>query len=688
MKHLSKHNQNGNHIKQIIVNSRKNQTSSKFYLTVSHTFSSASRISRYSYNSLPWAARKLIDIPVTVAQTIQHNIFPTILFTEGYHVFRQNFGFSRDKAANNLLLCGMILCTASKFFVNPWFDKEHEAIDAIWYKMGDKTIPNEEYYASFNAAIWEFTKALSALVSTQVLNGIFSSLLRQAITFKRQYELAQEWLSNFTAYGINAGNKSSGSEADNEKANLSAVKLFEDIEHQSALPSLWNTRINTIIDCLTACYALFTMSPTMVLSFYFVAVTLPRLLVISFAYSLTFNTLLSFFEGPAHILHQKLNQLKDLIIRQITNIDQNAELITFLEGEEFEEIKLLNLLNENRRQSIKHDLLDAVKDLIVNFITQFQWLFPILATIKDVRNGDIKQEEIGPCMTHYFRINAFMTWVKNNFEQLSAIEESVRRLALYEERIQAWNAKRVEIEKKVTDSNSNTIHFSGSIFADEKHVTLLARGNFTLPPRSITHIDAPSGCGKTTLFRIFRRIWGDFEGQCSLPKQKSAFLPSHVYVLGGDEPLFQTICYPINHKRLASKLGLMKNWLTKLNLPPHVINNLVNLPISNDEKANKNTIFNWMSSLSDGERKRIAFCNILLKLTTQEILFLVMDEPFKGIDFATQRVMVKLLKDVIASSNKNCTVLFSNHEHNHELNTHTLTVNKHTKKYKLDVRAL
>lgn len=692
-----------------------------------HSTTSSPRVSTSYYSALPMPIRALIYIPVTAAQTIQQNIFPSILFTEGSHVFRQNFGFSREKliggivlgtlilgspetivrnlflggmaivicsqsrekAVNNLFLYGMALCTISKFYINPWFDKEHEAINAIWFKMSDKTISDAEYFESFYATIWEFTKALSALVSTQVLNSIFSSILTQTIIFKREKEFIEGLFSHDSAYGVNATNRSSGSEADNEKANLNPVKLFEDIKDESALVLLWNTRINTLIDGLLACYSLFTMSPLVVLSSYFGIIALPRLLLVSFAYSLTFNTLLSFFEKPAEMLHRKLKQLKDIIIRQITNTYHNALLMTFLAGEKFEANKLLNLAEEQRRQSIKHDLLDSAKGFITNFLDNFQWLFPILATIRDVRVGNLKQEEVGPFMSYYNRLNELITWLKKNFELLDAIMQSIRRLALHEEHLKAWELERVEIEKKVTDSD--VISFSGSVFADEKHETLLAHGSFILEPGSITHFDAPSGSGKTTLFKVFRRIWGNFDGSspisttvasepCTLPKQKTAFLPSQVYVLGTDEPLFQTICYPVNHKKLTSNMSMLQEWLKLLNLPSRIYDNLTSFSFAEDEITNR-TIFNWMISLSDGEKRRIAFCNILLKLATQNIEFLILDEPFKDIDIPTQQIMVELLKSVITRFNPQCTVLFSNHGSNHELNTHTLAINEQTKEY-------
>ncbi|OAI50113.1 hypothetical protein AYO37_00480 [Opitutia bacterium SCGC AG-212-L18] len=636
--------------------------------------------------------RALWHIPVTVGGVIQRNVFPTILFTEGYKVMRQNFGFSKDKLINNFFLGGMIACTVSKFYVNPWFDEQHIAIDAVWLKMGDKTISHEEYYAEFYTAVWAFTKALSVFVSMEIFNQIFQSLVSEIITFNKQREFIDKWLSNDVAYGINVSKILSKKGVNNEKEavdeeihNLHPVKLFADIEKQNSILSLWNTRISTIIDCITACYSMLYISPSIVVPLYFGSIILPKLVVLCIGYSLIFNMLLILFEAPARAAFRKMNELQDSIIRQITNVDSHAESISFLGGEAFEGKKLLELLNKEFRHSIKYSVFDSVKQYIVNYMKNFEWLFPILATIESVRNGEMKQEMVGPCMHHNSRINSALTWAKDNFEKLHMIEESVRRLALYEERMQAWKVKCAIIQKKIVESKGK-VSFSGKIFADDQHKTILAQGDFTLVSGSISHFKAPSGSGKTTLFRIFRRIWGEFKGQCTLPKKEDIiFLPSKVYILGIDESLFQTICYPVKNKEMEQYKELVKKWMRELELPERICDNLGQLFL-NDENDNQEKIkrkfFNWVLSLSDGEAKRVAFCLVLLKLHTQKVKFLVMDEPFKGINAAIQQTMVNLFKRVRSKLNSQCTVLFSSHEaHNYGLNTHVLEIDKKTKEY-------
>ncbi len=634
--------------------------------------------------------RTIFNIPVNVAHVLQENILPKILLTEGYSVFNKNFGLSRDKMWNNLLLGGIVACTLSNFWINPWLDGEEESVTAIWHQATNTSIP--DYYPKFYSSLGRFALSLCAHVCAEVLEHIFGFLLSTAITFKSQHEFVLRWLSNFSAYGLNAHNFSSGSESDVEKANLNPVKLFMDIENQELLVSLWSSRINTIINCSTALYALYTMSPTVAINFYLFSIIVPKFIALSFAYSMSLNVILMLFERPMHYFYEKMNHFKDRLIRQITNVDTHAELISFLGGEEFEAKKLLQLLEIERKNALKYDFLNAIRMSIEVYQKHFEWVVPIVASIEAVRNGTMKQEIVGPLMNNYVRVNMFLMWAKQNFQKLEKVEVSAQRLKLYEERLKAWQVEREEIDTKIIDSKK--ISFSGSIYTDKAKNTLLAKGDFVLPAGSITHIDAPSGSGKTTLIRIFCGLWNDFDGICFLPKTQSIFIPSQPYILGPDEPLFQTVCYPKKFeegnnavdKDVEEHIKFVKTLFEALELPERIYDNLIKIPMSANEDVKTINVANWMTSLSDGERKRIAFVNALLKLKTHSIKYLVMDEPFKGIGYTVQIKMVELFRELIKkdSLSAGCTILYSNHEQNHGLNTHVLRTEKVSKKFNLE----
>ncbi|PWU07459.1 MAG: hypothetical protein C5B43_00280, partial [Verrucomicrobia bacterium] len=478
-----------------------------------------------------------------------------------------------------------------------------------------------------------------------------------------------------------------------EKANLNPIKLFIDIENQEKLVSLWISRVETIVGCITALRMLNKMSPPLVISLYFTSLVLPRLLVINLIYTMSVNGTMMLFEKPMHYFFKKMNHLKDKLIRQITNVDVNAELISFLKGEEFELKKLFQLLEDERKNALKYDFLNSIRKSIEIFIEHFEWLVPILAAIKLIRSGEMNQEVVGPILDNFIRISRCLTWAKRNFQDIEKLEESARRSKLYEEPLSKWQEMRISINKKLI--NSEKIFFSGTLYADNEKKNNLAEGIFELPKNSITLFDAPSGSGKTTLFRVFCGLSNNLKGWCSLPKNKTVYLPSQPYILGPDEPLLQTIFYPqkfnpgqdVTDEITKENIEFVKEILKELNLPERVYNELISIPNSSNNGVNTLNVANWLTSLSDGERKRVVFANIFLKLKRQSIKFLVMDEPFKGIDLQTQIIIVNRLKNTIhkkKSKSAGCTILYSNHESNHELNTHILKIDPKTKKFQLE----
>lgn len=603
--------------------------------------------------------------PALAARTIQEIFFPSILFTEGYKFFKNNFGFRREFLANNILLASIALCSASKIWVNPWFDIKHEGLNDAWNAVTDKEITDENFYSQFYGSIGPFMLSLATQIAIYQANYILQVVLKSKITAKRNEEFACRLFSENTAYGIQL-TKLVDSEESNEKVNLSFYKLTRDIEHCDSLLDLWISRINSIIDCATAYITLARVSPPITLNFFLFSITAPMLLVASIIYSFTFNTLMSFLEVPLERIYQKTNQLKDVFITSISQISSKAEHISFLQGEQYDRQKLLNQFETRRSWDLKYEYSYLVKTIIDTFIRNCEWLIPILFAIKEVRDGSMKKSQMGPAMHNFAHVNNFFTWTKDNFNTFSMIKESVRRLQLFEERLLAWSKMIKEISKK--RSEGAFLKFDGSIYAEDTPSSLLATGKFNLPQGSITHFDAPSGTGKTTFFRTLGGFWPHFKGTCELPINSTEFLPSVPYIL--DEPLFQTVTYPVLASELLDKKVLVKEWFKRLGLTGHVD------ALDQSEEVDEDQPNNWSISLSDGEKKRLAFINILLKLHTKKVTFLILDEPFKGIDFDTQAAMIALLQEAIGQGapSEGCTLLYSDHEKKHTINTHTLTV--------------
>lgn len=629
------------------------------------------------YRVMTTPVRMLLSIPVTAFKVVQENVFPEILLTEGHYILRNHFGFSRDKMLNNAILGGMLSFSLVNLWINPWLDEKHAEIDAIWYKAPNMSIPNDEYMAEFYSATLKFAGVLGLHVLCEIGNHICEFLLKTAITLKSQIAFVREWLTNDSAYGVKTHNVFSGTERDEEKANLNSVNLFQDLENTGDLTiASINSRINTIVDCGTAFSMLAMMSPSIALELFGFRIILPQLIVLSFIYSMVINVALMIFEKPMNYCYERMQHYKDKLIYQIINVEKNAELISFTKGAENEEDILLRLLNIEYNHARKYEGINASRLAFEVAIKHFEWLVPIFAIIPLVRSGILSQEMVGPIMSNFMRVSLFLMWSKHNFQNLQKLIVSKLRWSLFQERMKAWKIKRDEIEKKIFDSD--TISLKGSIYLDEDKKNIIGKGEINLTSGSITHFNAPSGTGKTTVLRCLCGLH-DFDGKITLPREYTVFLPSQPYILRAAEEI---------QKILKSKpeiIDYIKIVFEKLNMPDRVIKGLMQIPVSSNQDINNLNTASWMDTLSDGEPKRVAFALLLFRLKTEKILFANLDEPFKGIDLPTQIIMVELLRDAIAKlehegipdgPSAGCTILFSNHEQNHGLNTHVLTIDE------------
>lgn len=626
------------------------------------------------YRVISAPVRVLFSMTVKACNIVKENIlFPDILLTEGYQVLRNNFGFSRDKMWNNAVLGGMLSFSLANLWINPWLDEQHAEVDAVWYQVTNRSIPDEKYMVEFYSATLKFAAVLGLHVACELGNLICEFLLKTAITLKSQREFVLSWLADFSAYGLNANNVFSGTERDEEKANLNPVNIFQDIEHKGDFSiSLINSRINTLIDCRTAFSMLAMLSPSIDLGEVFgFQIMVPQLIVYSFVYSMLVNIALMLFEKRMDYCYERMQHYKDKLVRQIINNDVNGELISFVDGAKFEAEKLLGLLNKEYDNARQYEGLNALRQAFEIAIKHFQWLVPIYAIIPLVRSGVQSQEMVGPITENFIRVSLCLMWAKHNIQNIQKLMISVTRWDLFQERMKAWKTNREEIEKKMIDSDE--ISFKGTIYLDKDKKVVIGAGKIDLPQGSITHFDAPSGSGKTTVFRCLCGLH-DFSGKITLPRNHTAFLPSLPYILR-----IQDI---IESKEDPGIIEYVKLVFKTLNMPDRVTDSLMKLLESKNKDVNDLNTANWMGSLSDGERKRVAFALLLVRLRTEELRFVSMDEPFKGIDLPTQKIMVALLREAIADGpSAGCTILFSNHEQNHGLNTHVLTIDKDTKAF-------
>jgi len=598
-------------------------------------------------------------------------LLPEVMRREAIVIFRDNFGFSRSKFRNNLKLVVLIIFIMSKFFVNPAYDRAMEAVSRVWNQVEDQEIDDDVYFNRFYRALWRFLLYLFALIFVEEVIHIVEVSLSVEIVAKKKIAFAKRYLNNFVAYGIQLDESQTEVKSEiaaDEQKSLQVVKLFQDIEQENALLGLWISRIDTFVDFITAIGALWRVSPpTDIALTSTYTITVPVLIVTGLAYSFVRYFFSGFFEKPLLKITAALSHATDKVIRQLTQVQTFSESICWYRGEEYELRKLIQCIHEESSVESKYHRVNLGRRAIETFFMNISWLVPITVCLPQVRRMEIRREQLSLCMINFRRMNSFLIWsqMRMNFHSLRKIRDSTRRLALFDLRESEWEITRKEISSKL--SFGSTVEFSGTLFADGSRKRELANGEFKFSRGDIVHLSAPSGCGKTSLMRAFAGINGNYDGSVKLPNN-SLFLPSQVYVLGEDDPLLQTLVYPSDHSEVTEpQVKLVQTWIQKLKLPDHLWDDISRLRNSS-EKALHST--NWLLSLSDGERKRVAFINVLMKMKKSQPTFVVLDEPFKGVDHQSQRVMIELLREFTQTQT---IILFSNHEGNMNFNTHTLT---------------
>jgi polar amino acid transport system ATP-binding protein/sulfate transport system ATP-binding protein len=150
----------------------------------------------------------------------------------------------------------------------------------------------------------------------------------------------------------------------------------------------------------------------------------------------------------------------------------------------------------------------------------------------------------------------------------------------------------------------------------------------------------PSGIGKTTLFRIVAGLDAPSSGRVLVGAARAPAAPGRVGVVFQDYPLFE-------HRRVIDNLILAargpdverraRALLARFHL---------------DDRADA-----WPCELSGGQRQRVAIAQQLLSGHT----FLLMDEPFSGLDPASKREACALIVEV-SRTDERTTIVIVTHD--------------------------
>lgn len=226
----------------------------------------------------------------------------------------------------------------------------------------------------------------------------------------------------------------------------------------------------------------------------------------------------------------------------------------------------------------------------------------------------------------FSQIQSALNWFSNSYENIASYNASLQRIteldnALQEDGLPTSPRSIVVRESQVDDltvRNLNITYPSSTNYLMRELNLRFVRGQNTL-------IKAPSGLGKSTLFKVMAGIWKYGDGDIEISDSKKlCFLPQRPSL--PNDTLQAVLAYPDpvetysdeEYEQVLHDIGNMDAFIAQLNT----------------KKA-------WSKSLSGGQQQRISFARALLKKPD----WLFLDEATAALDNESERHMYTLIKN-------------------------------------------
>lgn len=258
--------------------------------------------------------------------------------------------------------------------------------------------------------------------------------------------------------------------------------------------------------------------------------------------------------------------------------------------------------------------------------------------------GELRNDQIAQYFTSTWRnMEAMATAIQDLFEltnrigRLSGFATRVRELMVCLEVRPPVLAKEIEQAKQGASppifQKGEHLQFENvSVYRPDG--TLLVKDlNFTVERGQRVLVTGGNGCGKSSLFRVIRKLWPLVEGTITMPPDKEIYFLTQVnFVPCGS--LRDLVIYPQSHTEMLASGRTDEDVRTCLrwaHVSPTVIHDGRAQLEFNDQglvvRPGLNDVRDWQKDLSPGQKQRLAFARLFYHRPS----FVVLDECTNGI---------------------------------------------------------